>query len=248
LSEENIIYRFRRADGEERSYSVRLEPETCRLLPGDGAPRPAWAALEHHRCPDCTLLEADGACCPAALGLAGLLAFFGEAASYDEADVSVETGRRTYSKRVPLQDAAGSLIGLVMASSGCPVLDPLRPLAGVHLPFASEDETAFRLVGAYLLGQFLRAQEGEAPDWELAGLEGLFDRLERLNESFCRRLEAARRGRGDAGLNGVIILNTLAALTRMSIQEDSLARWRGLYKPLPVEGERLGEGSCPKKK
>jgi hypothetical protein len=52
--------------------------------------------------------------------------------SYDELTVRVHTPQRDYAKRCSAQEALNALFGLVMATSGCPRLAPLRGLARYH--------------------------------------------------------------------------------------------------------------------
>ena len=72
-----------------------------------------------------------------------------------------------------------SLFGLMMATSGCPILSRLRPLADYHLPFADIDETVHRVVGTYLMRQYFEGQEtGTEPDLELTALKDYYKELE----------------------------------------------------------------------
>ena len=54
-----------------------------------------------------------------------------------------------------------SLIGIYMVTSGCPIMDKLRPMARFHLPFASTEETIYRAISTYLLGQYFLEQKGK---------------------------------------------------------------------------------------
>src|SRR5438874_617766 len=74
---------------------------------------------------------------------------------------------------------------------GGPVLAPLRPMSRFHLPFASQEETVFRSVSTYLLGQFLRGVDGGAPDWSLAGLTAIYRDIGKVNRAFAARLRDA---------------------------------------------------------
>ena len=48
-----------------------------------------------------------------------------------------------------------SVLGLIMATAGCPWTDRFRPMARFHLPFASEAETVYRSVCMFLLAREL---------------------------------------------------------------------------------------------
>lgn len=65
------------------------------------------------------------------------------------------TEERTYSKDTLLQQGLASLLGIVMTTSGCPVLEPLKPMVRFHLPFATLTETVYRMVSMCLVGPSL---------------------------------------------------------------------------------------------
>jgi len=70
--------------------------------------------------------------------------YFKNAPSFEKAEVYVETPERTYYKNTSLQDGLFSIFGVIMATSGCPPLDFLRPMARFHLPFSTLEETMIR--------------------------------------------------------------------------------------------------------
>jgi len=69
-------------------------------------------------------------------------------------NASVTGPNRAYMHETPLHVALSSLIGLYMATGGCPVMERLKPMARFHLPFADEEETMFRAMSAYLLDHY----------------------------------------------------------------------------------------------
>jgi hypothetical protein len=95
-----------------------------------------------------------------------------------------------------------------MVTGGCPVMDPLRPLVRFHLPFASMEETEFRIVSMYLIAQYLRQKAGKTPDWSLEGLQVIYDKVQDVNRCFAGRLRAATTK--DASVNAIIILDCFA--------------------------------------
>jgi hypothetical protein len=99
-------------------------------------------------------------------------------------------------------------MGIIMVSGGCPVMDPLRPLVRFHLPFASMEETEFRIVSMYLIAQYFREKKGEKPDWSLDGLKEIYNKVGEVNISFADRLRAATKK--DASVNALIILDCFA--------------------------------------
>jgi hypothetical protein len=163
-----------------------------------------------------------------AAGLVDVVEAFKDSVSYEEVDVEVETRDRTYRKRAPLQAAISPLVGIHMVTSGCPILDRLRPMVDTHLPFMSPAETTYRTLSMYLLAQYFRQRAGKAPDWEMKGLVDFLAEVRRVNGAFCRRLAAIRIK--DASLNAVALLNTLGDFTSFTLEIDDLARLEGLFR------------------
>ncbi len=92
----------------------------------------------------------------------------GKYLSHGSVLATVEAPGCTIQKRTTLQDAVGSLMGVLSATSGCPRFSFLEPMAGFHLPFANEQETIYRAVSTYLLAQFLVGQHGGKPGDRIA--------------------------------------------------------------------------------
>jgi hypothetical protein len=116
------------------------------------------------------LKAADAARCPAAVEILPVVRAFQTEDAYQKVSVVVQDDRRTYSKSTTLEEALRSLLGLKMATSGCPVLSELKPMAIHHLPFANNEEFILRSVSHFLLQQYLAKRNDEEPDWELKGL------------------------------------------------------------------------------
>lgn len=87
-------------------------------------------------------------------------------------------------------------------------MEPLRPLVRFHLPFASMEETEFRIVSMYLVAQYFRAKGGKTPDWSLEGLQEIYNRVGVVNRCFAERLRSATTK--DASVNAIVILDCFA--------------------------------------
>ena len=151
--------------------------------PSAVSPAP-WTALTTHQCPNCPLR--DTPTCPAAADLAPVVDALGDLASVQRLDVVVIQAQRETRQTVTGEAAARAIIGLMMATSDCPVLSKLRPLAMLHLPFATPQEATFRFAAAHLLRQFF---DGQALDLE--ELRNQMDDLHVVNAAFAARLKAA---------------------------------------------------------
>lgn len=211
-----IHYRFRFRDGETIEIPLLLDQDTLVLLPLTGHAPPVWTETALHQCKGCPLDPGAHSHCPIAVHLSGIVEIFHDHNSYDEATVEVSDGRRSYLKDTSLQDGLGSLVGIIMASGGCPVLEPLRPMVRFHLPFASLEETEFRMVSMYLVAQYIRQKGGGRPDWSLDGLQAIYDRVQDVNRSFADRIRSASGN--DAGVNAIVILDCFARAVPFAIR------------------------------
>ncbi len=204
-----IEYDFELDDGTRHSFVVDLQREERH--PENA---PAWTHLTQNQCPHC---PHAGSHCPPAVDLQAVVDAFTEILSHHTAQITVRTPQRTVSAQANVQAGLASLFGLIMASSACPILKPMRGLARMHLPFQSLEESSFRMIGAYLLGELCRHREGGQADWSLASLREYFDDVLQLNATFRERIgEAAAR---DSTLNAVGTLATQALWVQMSLDE-----------------------------
>ncbi len=222
-------YRFRMADGTDKEFAIRVDAQTLDLVPAVRGDYPAWSALGYHQCPNCPLRPEQHPRCPIAANLVDLVDFFREAMSYDEVDVQIETDQRRYTKHTSVQQALSSLLGIYMVTSGCPVMDRLRPMVRFHLPFATLEETAYRVISMYLVAQYFRRKRGLRPDWELKGLVPIYEAIQTVNKSFLQRFNDLK-GK-DANANALVILDAFAGFVTFSINTDLLDEVEGLFKP-----------------
>nr|WP_237234766.1 hypothetical protein [Pseudomonas sp. TCU-HL1] len=176
---------------------------------------PAWVRLGCQQCSHCPLKETDVQFCPFARVLAKPVEVLARSPSYEEVQVTVFWRGREIRQQTTLQRALGSLLGLLGATSGCPHTRMLRAMAWFHWPFSTSAETLYRALGTYLLGQHLRRQRGLEPDWEMDGLREQYRNLRLVNLGMADRLRAAAEE--DASLNGLILLDLLAADTLYSL-------------------------------
>ena len=212
-----IKYLFELADGARPELEVRLDPATLLDLSPIPEPLPDWTRLGFHQCPNCPLDPAAHRTCPAAVRVADVIETFGALTSVDQVHVRVEGPERTTTKHTTLASGLASLLGLRLATSGCPVLAKLRPMARFHLPFANEDETLFRALATYLIGQLLRQQAGETADWSLQGLKETYAAIGTVNRAFATRMRAALSQ--DAGANALVKLDLFAKAIPMELSE-----------------------------
>ncbi len=220
-----ITYKFRFDPHKEKSFTVKLDWESLDILQQPKDSLPEWTDLNFYKCPNCPLEESLKQNCPVAVNLIELIDFFKDFVSYDEVDVWVETEERTYSKRTSLQNAAGSLMGIYMVSSGCPVLNKMRPMVLTHLPFQSWEETSYRFITMYLFVQHILFRSGRKPDWELKKFADFYKEVELVNQGFAKRLNAIQFPQGDVSLNAINFLHSTGSMAGMTIEIDGLEYW-----------------------
>lgn len=205
---------------EEKAIDIQLDPSTLNLMPKRYGETPEWALLDCGKCRVCPYDSASHKHCPIALSIADVTKMFADKKASAIVDARVITPDREYFKRASLQIALSSAIGLYMVTSGCPVMDTLKPMARNHLPFATLEETVYRSVSSYLTQQYLRKQKGLEPDWELKNLNKAYKAIEILNLAMVDRLRKASSH--DANYNALIILDVFAKMVPWNIAHGLL--------------------------
>lgn len=224
-----IQYRFELADGTREIFDVRLDPATLvRIIPH---PRvlPEWTRLSFHQCAHCPFTDDTHPSCSVALNLVDLVKRFDRLASYDRMSATVVTQERVFAKATSAQRAISSLMGLLIATSDCPLTDFFKPMARFHLPFATEDETVYRAFATYLQLQFFRRLEGGAVDFDLTGMRDIYGKIQKLNIGLARRLRSVCVK--DGAVNAVVVLDVFAKSMPPAI-EKSLKRLRPVFEPV----------------
>ncbi len=142
-------------------------------------------------------------------------------------EIAVVTEARTYLKRAPLQAGISGIIGLIMVTSGCPVMDRLRPMVRTHIPFSTLDETTYRALSMYLLSQYFVRRRGGTPNWDLSGLTEVYGEVRKVNKAFVKRLHTLQIE--DASLNAIVNLDVFASFTSMNIATAQLEEVEQLF-------------------
>ncbi|MCC6142460.1 MAG: hypothetical protein IT368_01510 [Candidatus Hydrogenedentes bacterium] len=212
-----VRYLFRSDDQAEFEFVVVIDKKTLTHQLRLARKPPSWTSLAAQHCDHCTLDRNEHAYCPAALSLVAIVEQCDRLLSYETVDVTVQTPERTQHKRTSVQKALSSLIGLQLATSGCPSLSLLKPMARFHLPFATREETLYRAASAYLLGQYFRKHNGHGCDLDLGGLREAYQRIQHVNHSIAHRLRQISRG--DANVNAIVLLDLFAQELSWSIDE-----------------------------
>ncbi|MEN8163767.1 MAG: hypothetical protein ABFS37_06540 [Acidobacteriota bacterium] len=209
-----IEYTFNLDDGRVLFFHVDFERPRERNLPITEYPE--WTRLRFHQCINCPLSCEEFSHCPVAIDAHEIVAGFSEVISCRAAEIVVRTPDREYRKQADVQTGLRALIGFVMASGACPILSTMRGMAYFHQPFASLDETVFRIASSYLLGQYYRYRHGGKPDLDLVGLKGRFREIQTVNSSFLERIRAGCSG--DSNLNVLSVLFSISSMVSLSLE------------------------------
>jgi len=234
---EFIRYAFTLPNGSEEMFELHLDAQTLDLVEPIPEHLPEWTALAFKQCPHCPLVPATHPRCPLAVRLVPVVNRFDGLISHDEIHVSVITEERKISQKTTAQRGIGSLMGLLIATSGCPHTAVFKPMARFHLPLASREETVYRATSMYLLAQYFLKKRGMSVDFELGGLQDIYRNMEIINASIVKRLQSATET--DSLVNGVIILDIYAKTLDFVINE-SLERVGHLFDAYV---DRLGNRS-----
>ena len=218
-----IVYTFEAQGREKFVYPIRLHQETSLLMSDRQRVPPEWTALDNFQCAVCPLNSKRDPYCPVAVNIDGVVNYFNDFRSTDRMQITVTTRERVYSKEAPAQRGLASILGVIMATSGCPVMNFLKPLARYHLPFSTSKETVIRVTSMYLLAQYFVTKRGGNPDISLDRLHKAYADVRQVNEGISKRIDAVVK-KNDAPINAVIILHTLSQILGLEIDDklDSL--------------------------
>jgi len=181
---------------------------------------PAWAALDYHQCSHCPLGSDTHPVCPVARNLVPVLPYAAQFNSFDRVTAVYVNDRRNIAKKTDAQEVFGALIGLLVATSGCPHTEFLKPMARFHLPFADFKETIYRILSMYSVAQHFRAREGLEVDLGLDGLRTLYANLGKMNAGVAERIRSASKK--DSSINALVILDNFARRTLMALEDQEL--------------------------
>ena len=106
-----------------------------------------------------------------------------------------------------------------MATSGCPAMNFLKPMARYHLPFATREETIVRSVSMYLLRQYFEHKKGRTPALELSQLDDKYSMIGNVNKGIVNRINSILKG-GDANQNAMVILDSIGKMLSFAIDES----------------------------
>jgi hypothetical protein len=209
-------YVFRFQDNQFKEYRLRLDPVTLGLIREASDQEPAdWTLLEYEQCACCPLKTDAYPRCPIAVNIMELVQAFKDVFSYHDCNVICETAERTYSKETSVMEGLSAIFGVIMATSNCPMMEFLKPMARFHLPFSTIEETTVRTASMYLLAQYFRYKNKPGMSFDFSILEKHYARVQQVNEGLLNRINSV--GSEDADKNAIITLHSLSQFLSMEI-------------------------------
>lgn len=209
-------YQFSYEDGRTTNYLITLDPETLSLVAGErDCELPEWTQLGFKQCVCCPLKPDQYPHCPIAVNIMELVEAFNTVFSYHDCDVVCRTAERTYSKKTSVMEGLSAIFGVIMATSDCPIMEFLKPMARFHLPFATIEETTVRTASMYLLAQYFKNRDRSFISYDFKSLEKHYVRVQQVNEGLLQRIHSITSE--DADKNAIITLHSLSQFLSMEI-------------------------------
>ncbi len=224
----SITYEFRFEDGSKQEFCIELDPDRVTIIQPEQRKKAEWTRLEYRQCSCCSLSPESTLYCPIAVNIADLVEAFKDVPSFNRCTVWCTTPERSYMKETDVQEGLFSIFGIIMATSNCPDMELFRPMARFHLPFATSQETVLRLSAVHFLRQYFQQKNGNAvqPVMNLQSLNEHYQRVQEVNKGFFERIKNVSRK--DADKNAIIILNSLAQIMTMEL-DDGLESLQYLF-------------------
>jgi hypothetical protein len=223
-----IVYVFTFPNGKKEKFDYCFNNNPFELIQKPIDNPPEWIKLGYFQCNNCSLKPDKNPYCPQAANLLPLIDTFGDVVSYEPVHLEVVTDQRTISQDTTVARGISSLMGLLIATCGCPATRFFIPMGRFHLPLASHEETLFRAAATFLLNQYFLKKDGHPSGVELNGLLKVYKEIQTVNHAMLQRLRTAVQT--DSTVNALILLDVYAKFALFDIDE-CLDQVRYLFKP-----------------
>jgi len=131
------------------------------------------------------------------------------------AEVEFDGMKTTYDTSA--QEAFSSLLGLVMATSGCPHTEFFKPMAWYHRPFSTPDETMYRACTTYLFSHFVH-QDKSQQTLSFDFLKVVYQNIHTINVHIASRIQNYLET--DSAINAIVLLDLITKDLPIAIDED----------------------------
>ena len=207
-----IQYSFTFPNNEKLDYEIELDQEFNYIL-HQSARKSDWTKLDFHKCENCPLISKDHPHCPIALNLHEIVEETKDKISHERATVEVIARERKYIKETDTQSGLISLFGLIMSTSACPHMEWFKPMARFHLPFATVDETMFRVLSVALIKDYFDERENL-----IADIQSVYQNIEKVNLGIIDRIRS--HAQGDADANAIAALDLFGKLFEFELNSQ----------------------------
>lgn len=209
-------YEFQFSDDVVKEYDIALDPNSLSFIrEKDKQELADWTRLDYEQCECCPLSIEHSPRCPIAVNIMELVENFKDVFSYHDCQVICEAAERTYSKNTSVMEGLSAIFGVIMATSDCPVMEFLKPMARFHLPFSTIEETTVRSASMYLLSQYFKYQDQPGMQFDFQILESHYAKVQHVNEGLLSRIKSVSSE--DADKNAIITLHSLSQFLSMEI-------------------------------
>jgi Domain of unknown function (DUF6901) len=210
------IYKFEFEDGHVTEYPIVIDPVSLNLIPNAYSGTPAeWTRLDFKQCANCPLTPASHPDCPIAVNIMELVETFKSLFSYHDCMVVCKTAERSYLKKTSVMEGLSAIFGIIMATSDCPRMEFLKPMARFHLPFATIEETMVRTASMFLMAHYFKHKDDPGMRFDFKILEDHYAQVQQVNEGLLERINSV--GSEDADKNAIITLHSLSQFLSMEI-------------------------------
>ena len=211
------VYHFQFQNGVQKKFEINLHPDKYEIIRQEQSVPADWTKLDENKCSNCPLKSETTPHCPVAVNLSDMVSTFSDHLSFEKINIRVESANRDYVKKTDLQDGLQSIYGLIMATSGCPNMNFLKPMAHFHLPFSQFNETVARTISIYLLHQHYLLEQGNLSHVNLESLKNSYIQVNLVNQGMLNRFNQLKMK--DSSKNGVAILDAFATLVPMELSD-----------------------------
>ena len=212
----HIHYEFRFDKGKVEHFDIPIDSKSFLLLWPLLEKPPAWTKLEYKQCLCCTLKKEAEPYCPVAENVSKVVSHFTSIISHERCIVSCKTPERTYLKKTSVMEGLSSILGVIIATSRCTIMEFLRPMARFHLPFSTVEETLIRSTSFYLLRQYFKHNKKRAPDLNLNHLQEHYQKLKLLNEGLLARITGLKGQ--DSDKNALLVFHSISEILSLEIE------------------------------
>lgn len=209
------LIRIHLADGDTMNWDFSFSDHgTIRLNKVYKDNPPEWIKLENYQCPECTLNPSVTPTCPVAEVMAKYASDLADHKSFEKVTVEIyqNDGNSFTLYDIPLQRVVGELVRLGAFQYECPIGRKVKDAMTELPPFPQNDEVLEAFTNAFAAD----SKNGRLTSGEIE----IMDELHDLFGNLSLRLDQV--GRGDAHLNGVVILHSLSVY--FSLSAPSLLR------------------------